>query len=168
MAACKGKKILRREMKSFTDSLMRCSFKLRRRFYLCFFKHPAKSALLFPTPRRKQWSPWKRRGTNFRSSVDVSFSETWLERATTANTIWPVCRQNSSKRGKWSKFVWSSFVTYNVIREIKCFSVRKNKKQNCIVWLFDYREMLEESVSDLRSTMCELQERLHSVDGEGE
>lgn len=32
----------------------------------------------------------------------------------------------------------------------------------------DYREMLEESVSDLRSTMCELQERLHSVDGEGE
>lgn len=28
--------------------------------------------------------------------------------------------------------------------------------------------MLEESVSDLRSTMCELQERLHSVDGEGE
>ncbi|XP_036975099.1 coiled-coil domain containing 169 isoform X2 [Acanthopagrus latus] len=27
-------------------------------------------------------------------------------------------------------------------------------------------EMLEESVSDLRSTMCELQERLHSVDGE--
>lgn len=27
--------------------------------------------------------------------------------------------------------------------------------------------MLEESVSDLRSTMCELQERLHSVDGEG-
>uniref|UniRef100_A0A667YWA6 Coiled-coil domain containing 169 n=1 Tax=Myripristis murdjan TaxID=586833 RepID=A0A667YWA6_9TELE len=31
----------------------------------------------------------------------------------------------------------------------------------------DYREMLEESVSDLRSTMCELQERLHSVDGEG-
>lgn len=32
----------------------------------------------------------------------------------------------------------------------------------------DYREMLEESVSDLRSTMCELQERLHSVDGQGE
>ncbi|KAJ0004575.1 hypothetical protein NQD34_010789, partial [Periophthalmus magnuspinnatus] len=29
------------------------------------------------------------------------------------------------------------------------------------------REMLEESVSDLRSTLCELQERLHSVDGEG-
>ncbi|XP_067348318.1 coiled-coil domain containing 169 [Channa argus] len=29
------------------------------------------------------------------------------------------------------------------------------------------KEMLEESVSDLRSTMCELQERLHSVDGEG-
>lgn len=28
--------------------------------------------------------------------------------------------------------------------------------------------MLEESVCDLRSTMCELQERLHSVDGEGE
>lgn len=33
---------------------------------------------------------------------------------------------------------------------------------------FGFREMLEESVSDLRSTMCELQERLHSVDGEGE
>lgn len=33
--------------------------------------------------------------------------------------------------------------------------------------LLGYREMLEESVSDLRSTMCELQERLHSVDGEG-
>ncbi|XP_034538921.1 coiled-coil domain-containing protein 169 [Notolabrus celidotus] len=31
----------------------------------------------------------------------------------------------------------------------------------------EMREMLEESVSDLRSTMCELQERLHSVDGEG-
>ncbi|KAM8741137.1 coiled-coil domain-containing protein 169 isoform 2-T2 [Acanthopagrus schlegelii] len=30
----------------------------------------------------------------------------------------------------------------------------------------EMREMLEESVSDLRSTMCELQERLHSVDGE--
>lgn len=29
------------------------------------------------------------------------------------------------------------------------------------------REMLEESVSGLRSTMCELQERLNSVDGEG-
>uniref|UniRef100_A0A3P8TZM0 Coiled-coil domain containing 169 n=1 Tax=Amphiprion percula TaxID=161767 RepID=A0A3P8TZM0_AMPPE len=29
-------------------------------------------------------------------------------------------------------------------------------------------EMLEESVSDLRSTTCELQERLHSVDGENE
>uniref|UniRef100_A0A3B4AYL7 Uncharacterized protein n=1 Tax=Periophthalmus magnuspinnatus TaxID=409849 RepID=A0A3B4AYL7_9GOBI len=29
-------------------------------------------------------------------------------------------------------------------------------------------EMLEESVSDLRSTLCELQERLHSVDGENE
>uniref|UniRef100_A0A672YST6 Coiled-coil domain containing 169 n=1 Tax=Sphaeramia orbicularis TaxID=375764 RepID=A0A672YST6_9TELE len=28
------------------------------------------------------------------------------------------------------------------------------------------REMLEESVSDLRNTMCELQQRLHSVDGE--
>lgn len=28
--------------------------------------------------------------------------------------------------------------------------------------------MLEESVCDLQSTMCELQERLHSVDGEGE
>lgn len=33
---------------------------------------------------------------------------------------------------------------------------------------FACREMLEESVSDLRSTMCELQERLRSVDGEGE
>ncbi|KAM7398164.1 hypothetical protein PAMA_006180 [Pampus argenteus] len=31
----------------------------------------------------------------------------------------------------------------------------------------ELKEMLEESVSDLRSTMCELQERLHSVDGEG-
>uniref|UniRef100_A0A8P4KKF7 Coiled-coil domain containing 169 n=1 Tax=Dicentrarchus labrax TaxID=13489 RepID=A0A8P4KKF7_DICLA len=31
----------------------------------------------------------------------------------------------------------------------------------------EMKEMLEESVSDLRSTMCELQERLHSVDGEG-
>ncbi|XP_068572661.1 coiled-coil domain-containing protein 169 [Cebidichthys violaceus] len=31
----------------------------------------------------------------------------------------------------------------------------------------EIKEMLEESVSDLRSTMCELQERLHSVDGEG-
>ncbi|XP_041809005.1 coiled-coil domain containing 169 [Chelmon rostratus] len=31
----------------------------------------------------------------------------------------------------------------------------------------EVKEMLEESVSDLRSTMCELQERLHSVDGEG-
>ncbi|XP_042354629.1 coiled-coil domain containing 169 [Plectropomus leopardus] len=30
----------------------------------------------------------------------------------------------------------------------------------------EIKEMLEESVSDLRSTMCELQERLHSVDGE--
>ncbi|CAJ1063841.1 coiled-coil domain containing 169 isoform X1 [Xyrichtys novacula] len=30
----------------------------------------------------------------------------------------------------------------------------------------EIREMLEESVSDLRITMCELQERLHSVDGE--
>ena len=30
------------------------------------------------------------------------------------------------------------------------------------------RDMLEESVSDLRTTLCELQERLHSVDGEGE
>lgn len=29
------------------------------------------------------------------------------------------------------------------------------------------RDMLEESVSGLRSTMCELQERLNSVDGEG-
>ncbi|XP_055370430.1 coiled-coil domain containing 169 isoform X3 [Betta splendens] len=29
------------------------------------------------------------------------------------------------------------------------------------------KEMLEESVSDLRSTMCDLQDRLHSVDGEG-
>uniref|UniRef100_A0A3Q3WAE3 Coiled-coil domain containing 169 n=1 Tax=Mola mola TaxID=94237 RepID=A0A3Q3WAE3_MOLML len=29
------------------------------------------------------------------------------------------------------------------------------------------RGMLEESVSDLRTTMCELQERLQSVDGEG-
>lgn len=28
--------------------------------------------------------------------------------------------------------------------------------------------MLQDSVSDLQSTMCELQERLHSVDGEGE
>ncbi|KAF3840925.1 hypothetical protein F7725_006787 [Dissostichus mawsoni] len=32
--------------------------------------------------------------------------------------------------------------------------------------LYYYREMLEESVSDLRSTMCELQDRLHSVDGQ--
>ncbi|XP_053187080.1 coiled-coil domain containing 169 [Scomber japonicus] len=31
----------------------------------------------------------------------------------------------------------------------------------------ELKEMLKESVSDLRSTMCELQERLHSVDGEG-
>ncbi|XP_071362100.1 coiled-coil domain-containing protein 169 isoform X2 [Trachinotus anak] len=31
----------------------------------------------------------------------------------------------------------------------------------------EMKEMLEESVSDLRSTMRELQERLHSVDGEG-
>lgn len=31
-----------------------------------------------------------------------------------------------------------------------------------------YREMLGGSVSDLRSTMCELQERLQSVDGEGQ
>ncbi|XP_008331081.1 coiled-coil domain-containing protein 169 [Cynoglossus semilaevis] len=31
----------------------------------------------------------------------------------------------------------------------------------------EMREMLDESVSDLRSTMCELQDRLHSVDGEG-
>ncbi|XP_044079255.1 coiled-coil domain containing 169 isoform X2 [Siniperca chuatsi] len=31
----------------------------------------------------------------------------------------------------------------------------------------EMKEMLEESVSDLRSTMCELQDRLHSVDGEG-
>ncbi|KAM8897799.1 coiled-coil domain-containing protein 169 [Spinachia spinachia] len=31
----------------------------------------------------------------------------------------------------------------------------------------DMKEMLEESVTDLRSTMGELQERLHSVDGEG-
>nr|XP_043897562.1 coiled-coil domain containing 169 isoform X2 [Solea senegalensis] len=31
----------------------------------------------------------------------------------------------------------------------------------------EMREMLEDSVSDLRSTMCELQGRLHSVDGEG-
>ncbi|KAM3869247.1 coiled-coil domain-containing protein 169 [Diretmus argenteus] len=31
----------------------------------------------------------------------------------------------------------------------------------------EMKEMLEESVSDLKSTMCELQERLHSVDGEG-
>ncbi|XP_062262359.1 coiled-coil domain containing 169 isoform X2 [Platichthys flesus] len=31
----------------------------------------------------------------------------------------------------------------------------------------EMREMLEESVSDLRGTMRELQERLHSVDGEG-
>ncbi|XP_041656799.1 coiled-coil domain containing 169 [Cheilinus undulatus] len=30
----------------------------------------------------------------------------------------------------------------------------------------EMKGMLEESVSDLRSTMCELQERLHSVDGE--
>nr|XP_020476132.1 coiled-coil domain-containing protein 169-like isoform X2 [Monopterus albus] len=30
----------------------------------------------------------------------------------------------------------------------------------------EMKEMLEESVSDLRSTMCELQERLRSVDGE--
>lgn len=33
--------------------------------------------------------------------------------------------------------------------------------------LLNHREMMEESVSDLRSTMCELQERLHGVDGEG-
>uniref|UniRef100_A0A3B4Z463 Coiled-coil domain containing 169 n=1 Tax=Seriola lalandi dorsalis TaxID=1841481 RepID=A0A3B4Z463_SERLL len=31
----------------------------------------------------------------------------------------------------------------------------------------EIKEMLEESVSDLRSTMRELQDRLHSVDGEG-
>ncbi|XP_070839330.1 coiled-coil domain-containing protein 169 [Chaetodon trifascialis] len=31
----------------------------------------------------------------------------------------------------------------------------------------ELKEMLEESVSDLRNTMCELQDRLHSVDGEG-
>uniref|UniRef100_A0A8C6SPH1 Coiled-coil domain containing 169 n=1 Tax=Neogobius melanostomus TaxID=47308 RepID=A0A8C6SPH1_9GOBI len=31
----------------------------------------------------------------------------------------------------------------------------------------EVKEMLEESVSDLRSTLCELQERLQSVDGEG-
>ncbi|XP_010740761.2 coiled-coil domain-containing protein 169 isoform X1 [Larimichthys crocea] len=31
----------------------------------------------------------------------------------------------------------------------------------------EMKEMLEESVCDLQSTMCELQERLHSVDGEG-
>ncbi|XP_068456598.1 coiled-coil domain-containing protein 169 [Clinocottus analis] len=30
----------------------------------------------------------------------------------------------------------------------------------------DMKDMLEESVSDLQITMCELQERLHSVDGE--
>ncbi|KAI4814361.1 hypothetical protein KUCAC02_003557 [Chaenocephalus aceratus] len=30
----------------------------------------------------------------------------------------------------------------------------------------EIEEMLEESVSDLRSTMCELQDRLHSVDGQ--
>ncbi|XP_033996420.1 coiled-coil domain-containing protein 169 isoform X2 [Trematomus bernacchii] len=30
----------------------------------------------------------------------------------------------------------------------------------------EIKEMLEESVSDLRSTMCELQDRLHSVDGQ--
>ncbi|XP_030602700.1 coiled-coil domain-containing protein 169 isoform X4 [Archocentrus centrarchus] len=31
----------------------------------------------------------------------------------------------------------------------------------------EMKQMLEESVCDLRSTMCELQERLQSVDGEG-
>ncbi|XP_028277651.1 coiled-coil domain-containing protein 169 isoform X2 [Parambassis ranga] len=31
----------------------------------------------------------------------------------------------------------------------------------------EVKEMLQDSVSDLQSTMCELQERLHSVDGEG-
>ncbi|XP_053704048.1 coiled-coil domain containing 169 isoform X1 [Synchiropus splendidus] len=31
----------------------------------------------------------------------------------------------------------------------------------------EVKDMLKESVSDLQSTMCELQERLHSVDGEG-
>ncbi|KAM4545688.1 coiled-coil domain-containing protein 169 isoform 2-T2 [Odontesthes bonariensis] len=31
----------------------------------------------------------------------------------------------------------------------------------------EVKDMLEESVSDLRSTLCELQERLRSVDGEG-
>ncbi|KAM4620401.1 coiled-coil domain-containing protein 169 [Polymixia lowei] len=31
----------------------------------------------------------------------------------------------------------------------------------------EIKEMLEESVCDLKSTLCELQERLHSVDGEG-
>lgn len=35
------------------------------------------------------------------------------------------------------------------------------------ILVLDYREMLQESVSDLRSTMRELQERLRSVDGEG-
>lgn len=39
--------------------------------------------------------------------------------------------------------------------------------KNTTEHLLGCREMLEESVSDLRSTMCELQERLHSVDGEG-
>ncbi|KAK0136205.1 Coiled-coil domain-containing protein 169 [Merluccius polli] len=31
----------------------------------------------------------------------------------------------------------------------------------------EMKDMLEESVCDLRSTMCELQERLHGADGEG-
>lgn len=39
-------------------------------------------------------------------------------------------------------------------------------KSKRISWFF--REKLEESVSDLRSTTSDLQERLHSVDGEGE
>lgn len=111
---------------------------------------------------RKERSPWKPRGTNF-FSVDVSFSQTWMEIATTANTIWHACRKNLSKRGKWSKFVWRKCIVL-AIKEIKCFFFHcKNK----IVMTLD-REMLDESVSDLRSTMCELQERLHSVDGEGE
>lgn len=50
----------------------------------------------------------------------------------------------------------------------KCWVVIQTQTNEKHRLSFGFREMLEESVSDLRSTMCELQDRLHSVDGEGE
>lgn len=127
------------------------NYKSKRRFY---FHASRFSSPSFPTVLEQAGSSGLH-GNAEGQTFSQLMPETWVEMATTANTIWVACRPKLSKKENLSKYCCE------VTLSLFLFSTAN------IALSFDCREMLKESVSDLRSTMCELQERLHSVDGEG-